>query len=215
MFLVIQAAILSLFSMDNIIIAQVLSPSHVSEFSVTIKLCSVVFLIFGVGFAPVWPALGEAMARGDTAWVTRTVTRTLMLAAIIAICAAGLVYGCGVGVICSWTSGVIVPSQRLITSVAILIVVGGVAGVWQIILNGMGCVAFHAKCSVILLPVAIVSKMWLIHHCGVAGVALGSAIAYVICILIPGAWIFWNMESEQRRMRESRVSGGDTSVTEA
>ena len=71
LFFVLQVAGAVGYTSDNIVIAQVLGASAVAVYAVPQKLFSFVSMIVSMGTGPLWPAYGEAMARGDAVWVRR------------------------------------------------------------------------------------------------------------------------------------------------
>ena len=68
LFFALQLAAAFAYAPDNVIIAQTLGAAAVTPYSVAAKLFSVSPLLSDVALAPLWPAYGEAMARGDANW---------------------------------------------------------------------------------------------------------------------------------------------------
>ena len=85
LFFALQLAASFVYAPDNVIIAQTLGPTSVAHYSVAAKLFTVSVLLSDVALAPLWPAYGEAMARGDHEWVHRTLARSIQLAAFASI----------------------------------------------------------------------------------------------------------------------------------
>jgi O-antigen/teichoic acid export membrane protein len=69
LFLVLQVANAIVYSSDNIIIARVLGPEAVTNYAVPSRLFIIVPNMLYMVLAPLWPAYGEANARGDDSWV--------------------------------------------------------------------------------------------------------------------------------------------------
>ena len=69
MFFVSQCAVAVGYTSDNIVIDQILGAAAVAAYAVPQKLFSLVSMLVAMGIAPLWPAYGEAIARGDVAWV--------------------------------------------------------------------------------------------------------------------------------------------------
>ena len=79
LFFVLQCAFALSYTSDNIVIAQILGAAAVAAYAVPQKLFSVVSLGIGMATGPLWPAYGEAIARGDVAWVRRAFRGSLWL----------------------------------------------------------------------------------------------------------------------------------------
>jgi O-antigen/teichoic acid export membrane protein len=74
---------------DQIIVAHTLDLSAVAIFAVVMKICALLGMVINVVSMPLWPANGDALARGDLSWVRRTTTlMAFILAGTVAV--AGL-----------------------------------------------------------------------------------------------------------------------------
>src|SRR5205085_8320463 len=87
LFFILQIAVSLAFTSDNVIVAQVVGPQAVTDLSVPARLFSLIPLFLGIALTPLWPAYGEAMARGDKTWVILTLRRSFL--ATLAIGALG------------------------------------------------------------------------------------------------------------------------------
>jgi O-antigen/teichoic acid export membrane protein len=68
-FFALQLAVLVVFQMDVVIIARTNGPENVTPFSVATRAMSFGTLIVGTYLNALWPAYGEAAARGDWEWI--------------------------------------------------------------------------------------------------------------------------------------------------
>ncbi len=62
-FLVLQLTGLVAYSLDNVVIAQIMGSSAVQEYAVPTKLFGLAPTLLSFALAPLWPAYREAMAR--------------------------------------------------------------------------------------------------------------------------------------------------------
>ena len=69
-FFVIQVSMAIAYESDALVLTQILGPSAVTVYSVTMRVFLVVPALAGFVLAPLWPAYGEAISRGDAEWVT-------------------------------------------------------------------------------------------------------------------------------------------------
>ena len=65
LFFVLQLATAVGYESDNIVIAQLLGAEQVSQYAIPLKLFMFVPLLVGFGYSALWPAYGEAIARGE------------------------------------------------------------------------------------------------------------------------------------------------------
>lgn len=86
--------VLSIFSLsgmnsDNVILAARAGAAVVAEYGVPAKLGSILMMIVGTVFMPLWPLFGDALARRDKAWLLKT-TRRMSIGGAVCVCAIGL-----------------------------------------------------------------------------------------------------------------------------
>ena len=75
----------------------------VTPYSVTNRLLSVALILLTAAIQPLWPAYGEAAARGDWGWVRRAFRRSLQFGAITVLPVALLMTVAGPQIIRYWT----------------------------------------------------------------------------------------------------------------
>ena len=71
-FFILQMGVTLIYGSDNLIITQFLGPEAVTQYAIPYQMFSLSLVIFNIVIAPLWPAYGEAIARGDIAWVTKS-----------------------------------------------------------------------------------------------------------------------------------------------
>ncbi len=77
MFFLLQICGILTLPLDYIIITQVLGPEAVTQYSVPIRPFLLVISVASMFVFPLWPAYGEAYARGDAEWVKSTFRHSL------------------------------------------------------------------------------------------------------------------------------------------
>jgi O-antigen/teichoic acid export membrane protein len=179
MFFVLQCGVAVSYSSDNIVIAQVLGAAAVAAYAVPQKLFSFVAMVVSIGIGPLWPAYGEALARGDGSWVRRAFMGSLWLTLAITIPLCTLLVLTG-----SWILKVAV-GRSLHASIALLVtlgtwgVVNAVSYVVAILLNGAGVLKVQSIVSVFASLINLALSIFLTRRLGVMGVCLGSIITQV------------------------------------
>ena len=89
LFFVLQIAVAVAYESDALVLTQILGPSSVTTYSITMRVFLVVPALAGFVLAPLWPAYGEAISRGDTAWVRQTLRRAVNGGLLLSISGAG------------------------------------------------------------------------------------------------------------------------------
>ena len=70
-FLILQAGVVAIYESDKLIILKVLGADEVTRYAVPGRLFVLMYGLFMLMIAPLWPAHGEALRRGDFAWMRR------------------------------------------------------------------------------------------------------------------------------------------------
>ena len=184
-FLVLQVAIAVLIHSDSIIIASALGAAEVAAYAVPEKLFSIVSLLLATVLIPLWPAYGEAIARHDMAWVTRTLRRSLSMAVGLSVLASSLLVAAGPFLIDLWVGGAVQPSMPLLLVLAVWKVLESAGLALAMFLNGAGLIRLQVYSACLMAAAALVAKPWLVREIGIVGAPLATAVIYLMLTLLP------------------------------
>ena len=169
---------------DNIVIAQIFGASAVASYAVTQKLFTV-SQISQYFIAPLWPAFGEAMARGDYSWARRTLNRSLAISLGLGVAVALPLVVFGKQIVFVLAGPNLVPSSSLLWGFFCWIFVASYGGALASYNNHGDLlkkqVLFHGAASVIVF----VLKIALSYSQGIEGVIWGTVFGYSIFSLVP------------------------------
>jgi len=155
----------------TVVIANRLGASQVAPFAVTQQLVNSFAVLLDMALSPLWPAYGEAAARGDFSWVLRTFRRSLVYSAIVEIPLFLAIMFFGRSMIHLWTQkSQVVPPWSLLAACntwALLMVWTRASAYLLNGLNRMKGQAFYG----LIVPAMAVTLGWVIAPSyGVSGV---------------------------------------------
>ncbi len=188
LFVVLQAAGVAAYQLDNIVIAQIMGSASVQEYAVPAKLFSLAPIMVSFALAPLWPAYREAISRGDADWVGRTLRRSVRLALAVNVPAALLLLVAGPEILRLWVGSAVSPTPLLLVGLAIWTMMLSLSGPIAMLLNGANVIAFQAVGAILMAVCNVAVSVFLVTRVGVAGAVYGSIIAQLIFILLPSAW---------------------------
>jgi Membrane protein involved in the export of O-antigen and teichoic acid len=188
LFLVLQLAILAGFQLDNLVIAQILGASKVQEYAVPAKLFTLAPLLLSFVLTPLWPAYRESLARGDGAWVRRTLRRSIALAAIINIPSSLILVAVAPWLLQLWVGPAVHSTTLLLVGLGTWAIMNTLNGPFAMLLNGANVVGFQAGCAVAMAVANVTISILLVQRIGVSGAVWGSVIAQAVFGLLPGLW---------------------------
>lgn len=185
LFFALQLAASLVYAPDNLIVAQLRGPDSVARFAVAAKLFSVSILLADVTLGPLWPAYGEAMARGDHAWVRHTLTRSIRLAAAAALGVAVLLVLAGNSILSLWVGPEMVATSSLLLGLGAWTVIGAAGTAVAMYLNAANLLWIQVVCSAFMVPASLALKVVFVNRWGLAGVPWGLVVAYVTFVGVP------------------------------
>jgi O-antigen/teichoic acid export membrane protein len=189
LFVVLQLCAALLFQTNALIIAQVLDATAVAVYAVPERMFSVVTVILALVLTPLWPAYGEAAARGDREWVRRTLKRSLVLSVGTAAVLSALLVILGPTLLRWWVGNAVAVPFTLILGLGIWKVIEAAGNALAMFLNGLNRLRVQALAAVVTVVASILLKIWWIDLFGLPGVMLATIVAYgvfampVLCIV--------------------------------
>ena len=176
MFFALQCAFALSYTSDNIVIAQILGAAAVAVYAVPQKLFSFVSSAVGIATIPLWPAYGEAIARGDVAWVRRVFLGSLWLVLAITVPVCALLVLAGPWILKVAVGKSFHAPMPLLIVLAIWGVVNAVSTVVGVFLNGAGILRQQMVVAAVVSVLNLALSIYLTRRFGVIGVCLGSII---------------------------------------
>lgn len=185
LFFVLQLAVSLTWASDNVVIAQALGATAVSDYSIPARLFSFPPMILAMLLGPLWPAYGEAVARGDIGWAKKTLLRTLVISVVFTAMAAAPLVLMGRWVLAVWIGASVSPSTPLLLSMGIQMITMSVGSTFAMFLNGANIVRFQVVSAICMAVSAMTLKIVLTHSLGLPGIVWATIIAHTVCSLLP------------------------------
>lgn len=188
LFLVLQIAGAIAFASDAIVAAQVLGPEAVTQLGVPARLFILMSSVVSIALLPLWPAYSEAIARGDLAWVNRTLAHSIKISVVVLVPCALLGVFLGKPILRWWAGAEVQPSFLLLAGLAAWTVVSTVGTGLAMVLNAANVVRFQVISATCLAIFAILAKVGLARLYGIEGIIWGMVLVYIAVTLVPYAW---------------------------
>jgi len=170
---------------DNIIIANMLGPSAVSQYAICMQLFMAIPMFMALLWTPLWPAYREALASGDAAWVRRVFVKSLKLALVVGVPSAVMLVVFGKEIIQLWVGDEVIPSTLLLLGCGIWLLLTILGGAIAMLLNALQLMSLQIWIAASAGIINILATIFLIGQMGVEGAVFGSIISYIICAVIP------------------------------
>lgn len=184
LFFVQQCFGLLYYVSDNIVIARTMGSAQVAQFAVMQRIFSM-GLIAQYFMVPLWPAIGEAIARQDRAWAHRIIRRAVAMSlALGSFCAVCLLFASR-SLMKRW-SGVDVGGIDLFrVGFAFWVVLVGYIAAMNAILNQPAVMVRHLKLFGMGALLSLALKIAFARHGSLSGVVWGTVLGYGIVYVVP------------------------------
>ncbi len=193
-------AVLQIFSLlgnwtDNLVIAQLLGAPAVATYAVTQKLFSVTLLAQFVTL-PLWPAFGEAQARGDMVWARRALNRSIAATFALGIATAIPLLILGKKIILFWAGPAVVPSWLLLSGFSVWVLVAGYSGTMSAFLSTGLLLGKQIPIYGIASVMALVMKILLVLAWGSAGAIWATVLSYSVLYTLPATFLAYTLRAK-------------------
>jgi O-antigen/teichoic acid export membrane protein len=178
-------------SSDNIVLAHTMGPTSVAGYEIVKKIF--LFSMFTQFIIqPLWPAFGEALAKKEYNWASRTLKKAIKLSVLISAIISLPLLLFGKQIINYWVGPDLVPSWSLLLGFYFYILISNYGGVMSTFLNSGEMV----KKQVVIIGLSSISsiflKVFLSINFGVSGIIWATVIGYSIFYIIPTYKISFN-----------------------
>jgi O-antigen/teichoic acid export membrane protein len=187
LFLVLQMSVVVAFATDTLVLAQIVGPDAVAQYGVALRLFEVPLGLVAIATTPLWPAYGEAIARGDLAWVTTTLRRSIVVAVLVSVPAASILVVFGDRISAAWVGSAVFLPLSLLLAFGLWAIQRSIGHAVSMFLNGANQIRLQAIAATVMAIANIGLSIWLTARIGVAGVVWGTAISYGFLVLVPMA----------------------------
>ena len=186
LFLVLGIASAIGFQTDALVISNRLGVDQVAQYAAPYRLFSLAPAAITLFALPLWAAHADAFARGDIGWTRRMLRRSTVLAGVVVSVLSLVLLLITRGVL-SLTLGDADPhpSLGLLLALAVTAVVMSLSQPLAMLLNAANVVKLQVIMATAMCVMNLGLSILLVETIGVAGPALGTAIAQTVCVLIP------------------------------
>ncbi len=173
---------------DNFVITRVLGPVAVANYAVCIRLFGLAAIPVSMFSLSLWPAYGEAHARGDVAWQKRTLWKALRLSLVVTSLMSAFLLLMGRWIIMKWTHGVFVPGVLLLAGIGVWTVLDSIRTTLSVFLNAANVLKFQTAILSLYAVVSLVSKVVFARSFHLEGIVWAGSFSFLAVAVLPYLW---------------------------
>lgn len=170
---------------DTIIVAQIAGAATVAQYAVPERMFAIVSMVIAMALAPLWPAYGEAIERGDRDWVRRTLGRSLLVSVVAAGGMSLVLVLLGRPLLHLWVGDAVQPTMLLLLGLGVWRIVEACGNAVAYYLNGANLMRVQVIIGIGSATAKVALKIALVESIGPAGIPWGGAIAFIVTAGIP------------------------------
>lgn len=183
-FFIIQLSMLFVFQFSNIVLSRILGPDAVTEYNITYRYFSLIYIAMSVLFIPFWSAFTEAYTKGEQGWMKSTYQKlskiwclTIVLFAILLIISP-FVYK-------YWLAGKIDINIGLSIAMGLNMIILSRANLYMTCINGTGKIFMQMLIYLIFALISIPMMFYFTKLWGYYGILIVTSMVY-LCQSISG-----------------------------
>jgi O-antigen/teichoic acid export membrane protein len=169
LFFILQVVVAIAYSADGVVVARAVGAVNVPEYVIPQRMFSLITMMVAMFVTPLWPAYAEAISRGDTIWVRRSLYRSMFLVCLVSTAAALLLLLASRQLINWWAGPTIHPPLILLVGLAVWTVMESCGSALAAFLNGSGFLQLQIAVACVFGVSCITAKIYLARHFGSAG----------------------------------------------
>lgn len=173
---------------DTIVIAHLVSDAAVGGYAVSYRVATIVPVVGYSAMLPLWSQIATLDAMGGGPEIRALVLRWLIASAALGAVAAGLIVAIGDEIFRFLAGEGVIISPSLRWSMAAIVLVMSLMGPLSMFLNGRHLVAEQATMVAMMVSLNLALSLYLANRIGQSGPAWATAIAQVLCVVVPTLW---------------------------
>lgn len=186
LFSITQLALGVAYNSDVFVAARIIGPEAAAQYQVTLRLFFLAPQTMSLVLNALWPAYGEAMARGDAGWVRATLIRSTAMAGGAVAAGSLVLLVLASPVVRLWLGPkAFDPDPAMAAGMAAWTVIVTVMNGVSMPLNAASQVRFQAVVAVLMAAVSVPASVLLGLAWGLPGIIWGTVLAYLACSVVP------------------------------
>jgi O-antigen/teichoic acid export membrane protein len=174
------------YQTDVLVIASVLGARDAGVYSVCMRVFGLITASLSPALLQLWPAFADAYARGDAPWIRSRLRGSVLVGGLVGAAASLVLVLVGPTLISTWLTSTLEPPRTLMLACAIWTVCQLLNAPFFLLMNATNRVRVHARLAVGVACLNLPLSVWLAFAIGLPGPVLGSFLATLLVMAVPG-----------------------------
>lgn len=190
LFFVLQLSAFLAFNLDLILISSLVGAKEAGEYSIVQKIFSIIPMMLGLIWVPLWPIYREALAKSEYDWVFKIFRKSMILAVFFA-CSFGLLFALSLEWLTKmWLGQTLIFSAILVCGFVIWHPLESIGTGVSMLLNAASIINYQLIIGLSFAILCFGSKVIVLKYFGINGLPWATLIPYIVINIIPTAIFF-------------------------
>lgn len=191
LFFILQVGTMIGWGADALIISTALGPAQVAVYSITQRLFQFVTQPLSMVNMPLWGAYADAHAKGDVAFIRRTLKASMLLTSGVSLLGAVLLFAGSDWILNYWTGGNVDVPVLLIGLMALWTIFECCGGAFAMFLNGVQVVRPQVIVVAVFCALVLPLKIIGVELIGLIAIPLATVVVYVATLVCFYGFVFF------------------------
>lgn len=192
LFFVLQVGTMIGWGADTLIISSALGPAAVAVYSIAQRLFQLVTQPLAMMNSPLWGAYADAHAKGDVAFVRRTLKASMLLTLGVSLSGATILFFNSEWLLHYWTGGNVLVPRLLLGLVALWTVLECCGAAFSMFLNGVQVVKPQVIVVSVFCILVLPLKIWGVNSLGLIAIPLVTILVYASTYIYFYRFLFYS-----------------------
>jgi O-antigen/teichoic acid export membrane protein len=190
LFFLLQIGTMAGWGADPLILSSCIGPLAVVVFTLADRAAQLIAVPLFIVNKPLWAAYAEALARGDKAYIRKTLKRSLLVTALIATSIAMALFFGSTTIFRFLSKSVVVVPRGFLAVYLLWAVIRSLGDCLAMYMNGVHVLRPQVILVVMFIAVSIPAKIIFAQTSSLAGFVVASILSYLLASIIPAFTIF-------------------------
>ena len=198
-FLIIQIAMLVIFTTDKILITQLIGPAAVTAYDVVFKLFGLITFLHGLICFPLWSAYADAYHRNDMAWIKNMLNKQLKIFIVFWFAVTALIFMTK-PIVTIWIGPNIEFAALLAPMMGIYVLIAAWLNIFTMFVNGIGAIKPQLYTLIFGMTMNIPLSFYFVRYMnmGVSGIVLGTIFSLLFAAIVLPIQVYRILRVEEK-----------------
>jgi len=198
-FLIIQIAMLVIFTTDKLLITQLIGPASVTAYDVVFKLFGVLTFAHGLICFPLWSAYADAYHRGDMTWIRRMFKKQLWFFVALWFFVGAMALFAK-PIIAVWIGAEIKVADSVVLMMGIFVLMTAWNNMYAMFVNGIGAIKPQLYAMLFGMVINIPLSIFFVRNMdmGVSGIVMGTIFSLLLAAIVLPIQVYRILRREEK-----------------